>query len=270
LYKPFVAALFSLILAVVNQKVSAQESYHVVSVTKGSTIRGTVKWTGPRPRLTRFPISKDSQVCDPDSEKTRDLDRLVIGSEGGVANTVVYIKKITSGKDFDLPATRRFLDQKRCRYEPHILLVPAGGTLDMKSSDATLHTIHMDGAASYNLIFPFPNQVISRPMASPGLVHLKCNGGHLWMNAEMFVIPHPYYAVTDLDGAFELTNVPPGQYELVAWHEGWEITRQESSFDVLTETKVQRPVFSEPKIMQKPVAVAESQAIVVDFLLSSK
>jgi len=66
---------------------------------------------------------------------------LIIGPEGGVANTVVYIKKIASGKDFDLPSTRRFLDQKRCRYEPHILLVPAGGTLDMKSSDSA-HDSH--------------------------------------------------------------------------------------------------------------------------------
>ena len=98
MYKSFVVALFSLILAGANQKLSAQESYHVVSVARGGTIRGTVKWSGPRPRLARFPISKDAQVCDPDSEKTRDLDRLIIGPEGGVANTVVYIKKIASGK----------------------------------------------------------------------------------------------------------------------------------------------------------------------------
>ena len=270
MYKSFVVALFFLILAGVGQKMSAQESYHVVSVAQGGTIRGTVKWAGPCPHPARFPISKDLQVCDPDSEKTRDLDRLVMGPEGGIANTVVYLKKIAAGKDFDFPPTRHFLDQKHCRYELHILLVPAGGTLDMKSSDSTLHTIHMDGAASYNLIFPFPNQVISRPMASPGLVHLKCNGGHLWMNAEMFVARHPYYAVTDTEGKFELTNVPPGQYELVAWHEGWEITREESSFDVLTETRVQRPVFSEAKTMEKPVTVAASQATVVDFLLSGK
>jgi len=98
LYKSFVVALFSLILAGASQKLSAQESYHVLSVDRGGTIRGTVKWSGPRPRLARFPISKDAQVCDPDSEKTRDLDRLIIGPEGGVANTVVYIKKIASGK----------------------------------------------------------------------------------------------------------------------------------------------------------------------------
>jgi len=270
LYKSFAVAFFSLILVAGNQPISAQTSYHVVSVTKGGTISGSIKWSGPRPHLARFPISKDQQVCDPNSEKTLDLDRLIIGPDGGVANAVVYLKEISAGKDFDLPLARRFLDQKHCQYEPHILLVPANATLNMKSSDAILHTIHMDGAASYNLIFPYPNQVLSRTMGTPGLVNLKCNGGHLWMNAEMFVVPHPYYTVTNIDGSFQLTNVPPGQYVLVAWHEGWEIARQESTFDVLTEQRVQRPIFSEPKTMEKKVTVAPSQTAVVDFLLSEK
>jgi len=269
LYKSFVVAL-SLLLAGAQQELSAQTRYQVVAVEKGGRISGTVKWSGPRPHLARYPINKDPQVCDPNSEKTRDLERLIIGPDGGVANTVVFLKEISAGKDFDLPPARRFLDQKHCRYEPHILLVPAKDTLNMKSSDATLHTIHMEGAASFNLTFPFPNQVISRPMESPGLVTLKCNGGHLWMNGVMFVAPHPYYTVTDMDGSFQLTNVPPGQYVLVAWHEGWQIAGEESSFDVLTEKRVQRPIFSDPKTMEKKVTVGPSQTAEVDFLLSEK
>ncbi len=269
MYKALALALFSLILAGPIERASAQ-NYQVISVSDGGTISGTVKWTGPRPHLTRLPITKDSQICDPDSEKSRDLERLIISPQGGVANTVVYIKEISRGKDFDLPPARRFLDQKHCRYEPHILLVPANGTLDMKSSDATLHTIHMEGAATYNLPFPFPNQVISRTMPSPGVVNLKCNGGHVWMNAELFVARHPYYTVTDAEGKFELTNVPAGQYVLVAWHEGWEVAKQESMFDVLTEKRVERPIFSDPRIMEKSVSVGASANAVVDFLLSDK
>jgi len=77
---------------------------------------------------------------------------------------VVFLKNISSGKAMDIPENRRFLDQKDCRYEPHILLVPQNTLLQMKSSDATLQTIHIDGAATYNLPFPFTNQVTSRNM----------------------------------------------------------------------------------------------------------
>src|ERR1700730_9049838 len=125
--------------------------------------------SGPVPNALNFPITKDPQICDVDSKKTADLERLVIGPQGGVANTIVYLKNISTGKSMELPQQRRHLDQKHCRYIPHILLVPENGALDMVSSDATLHTIHMDGAATFNLPFPFTNRPISRIISTPGL-----------------------------------------------------------------------------------------------------
>ncbi len=248
----------------------AQDGYKVVAVADGGTISGTVKWSGPMPRNLDFPVTKDPEICDPDNKKITSLERLIVGSEGGVANTVVYLKNISSGKPLDLPAPRRHLDQKHCHYIPHILLVPQNAVLTMQSSDATLHTIHMDGAASFNLPFPFVNQVNSRTMSTPGLVHLRCNGGHVWMNAEMMVVPHPYYAVTDESGQFEFTDVPPGTYQIVAWHEGWTMTGKEQAYDVLTERKVERPLFTEPKTWEKSVTVNANQESTVNFVISNK
>jgi hypothetical protein len=258
------------LLSVVAIRAVAQSSYRVVSLSNAGTITGAVKWSGPTPRLPTFTINKDPNVCDPESRKVRDLERLIIGPQGGVANTVVFLKNISQGKAMDLPEPRRFLDQKHCRYEPHVLLVPENGPLQMKSSDAVLHTVHMDGAASYNLPFPFTNQTVSRTMPSAGLVNLRCNGGHAWMNAEIFVVSHPYYAVTDESGRFELTGVPPGQYQIVAWHEGWGVARQEASFDVLTERRIQRPVFTEPKSWEKTATVDPNGTTVVNFAIAAK
>jgi hypothetical protein len=247
----------------------AQSDYKVVSVTDGGTISGTVKWSGPVPKNLDYPINKDPQVCDPDGKKMTSLERLIIGPEGGVANTIVYIRNISAGKALSLPEQRRRLDQRHCRYIPHILLVPQNANLDMMSSDATLHTIHMDGAASFNLPFPFTGRVTERTMTTPGLVNLRCNGGHVWMNAEMMVVSHPYYAVTDESGRFELNDVPPGNYELVAWHEGWTLLGKEHAFDVLTEKSVERPLFSQPKTWEKSVTVNGNGTSSVDFVLSN-
>jgi hypothetical protein len=248
----------------------AQGSYKVISITDGGTISGTIKWSGPAPSQLDFPVTKDPQICDPDGKKTVSLDRLIIGPEGGVANTIVYLKNISAGKPMELPEQRRNLDQRHCRYIPHILLVPENAALQMQSSDATLHTIHMDGAASFNLPFPFPHQISSRTMSTPGLVNLRCNGGHVWMNAEMMVVPHPYYAVTGEAGRFEFTAVPPGTYQIVAWHEGWGLAGKQQAYDVLTERTVQRPVFTEPKSWEKSVTVNANQSSTVNFVISNK
>jgi hypothetical protein len=262
--------LISAALAALSTLSAAQNSYKVVQVTDGGTITGSVKWSGPRPHPLTALITKDAQICDPESTKERDLERLVIGANGGVANTVVYLKSVSSGKAFDFPAARQSLDQKHCRYEPHVVLVPQNTELAMKSSDSTLHLVHMDGAANYNLPFPFPNQTLSRPMNNAGVANLRCNGGHTWMNGIAFVAPHPYYAVTDTEGDFKLTDVPPGQYEIVAWHEGWEIERHEDVFDVLTEKHVTREVFSDPKSWTKSVTVLPEGNVAVNFTISGK
>ena len=257
-------------LLVVTALALAQGDYKVITVTDGGTISGTVKWSGPVPRQLDFPVTKDPQICESDGKKTVSLDRLIVGPESGVANSIVYLKNISQGKAMDMPEQRRHLDQRRCRYIPHILLVPQNAALQMQSSDATLHTIHMDGAATFNLPFPFPNQISSRNMPTPGLVNLRCNGGHVWMNAEVWVIAHPYYTITDESGKFVLTDVPAGEYQLVAWHEGWTVVREEGPIDVLAQRVVKRPTFSDPRSWEQKVTVHSNAEATVEFEISDK
>ena len=246
---------------------AAQSSYQVVSFNDGGTIRGTVKWQGAMPHLVASVLNKDPQICDPQGEKHRDLERLLVAPDGGVANTVVFLRNVTRGKAMELPVARRSLNQKNCRYEPHILLVPLDATLTVKSSDPLLHTVHMSGSSDYNLPFTAAGQEISRPMNREGVVSLRCNAGHVWMNGEMIVAKHPYYAVTDADGNFELTNVPPGNYEIVAWHEGWKVVGESPVYDIATQVRVSRPVFADPVIWSKPVTVPPHGVADINFTL---
>ena len=170
----------------------------------------------------------------------------------------------------NLPEVRRTLDQKQCRYEPHILLVPQSAQLEMKSSDPVLHTVHMEGAATFNVAFPFTDRVITREMDTPGVVHLQCNGGHVWMNAEAMVVPHPYYAVTDRDGKFQLTDVPAGDYQVVAWHEGWRVLGRKTTLDVFSQKSIPRAVFSEPRTWEQTVKLHPGETVELKFNLSDK
>src|ERR1700704_3345059 len=111
--------LLALLVIAFAPKLSAgQAGYQVVSVQDGGTIKGTVKWQGALPHLVPSEINRDPQFCDPLGQKRRDLERLLVGTNGGVANTVVFLRNISRGKAMDLPVARRFLNQKTCRYEP--------------------------------------------------------------------------------------------------------------------------------------------------------
>ncbi len=258
-----------LVIALAPELSAAQASYQVVSVQDGGTIKGTVKWQGAVPRLVPSEVNRDPQVCDPLGQKRRDLERLLVAPNGGVANTIVFLKNISRGKAMDLPASRRFLDQKTCRYEPHVLLVPVQASLTVRDSDPVLHTVQMSGSADYNLPFVLEGQQIARPMTREGTVSMRCNV-HVWMNSEMIVAKHPYYAVTDEDGNFQLTQVPPGNYEIVAWHEGWRVVGESPLYDIVTQVRVKRPVFSDPIIWSKSVTVPQREAVDVNFTLGER
>src|SRR5437764_10209392 len=96
------AILLSSILLGFSAVSNSQTEYQVVHLSESGKISGTVKWSGPMPRLASFPVTKDPKVCDPDSRKKVDLERLIVSADGGVANTVVYLKNISSGKPMDV------------------------------------------------------------------------------------------------------------------------------------------------------------------------
>lgn len=248
----------------------AQTTYQAIPVPNGGTISGAVRWTGERPKPLILPVSKDAATCDPQKAGSRDLGRLVIDSDGGVENIVIYLKDVARGKPFDASMMHPALDQKACRYINHITIVPIGADLGIKSSDPILHTVHMTGAADYNLPFPMTDVVVNKPMKRPGVVDVKCNAGHFWMNGIVMVVNHPYYALTDSHGYFRLTGVPPGDYQIVAWHEGWTVDHEDQVLDVGTQTKTKRYFFSEPMTWEKKVTVAPEGHSTIDFTLSEK
>jgi hypothetical protein len=90
------------------------------------------------------------------------------------------------------------------------------------------------------------------------------------VNGIVLVVNHPYYAITDEHGEFRLTNVPPGEYEIVAWHEGWRVAREEAVLDVGTQTNTKRLFYTDPMTWQEKVSVPANGHSTVDFQLSER
>jgi hypothetical protein len=254
------------LLAAELQKPAGRTKYQVIEVIDGGEIVGKMKWVGTIPEVKQLVVNKDVKVCCSNDQAIKPSPRLIVSPKTrGVKNTVVYLAHISQGKKLEIPRVNPKLDQIECVYVPHVLIVPVGARLDMMSSDNILHNIHMFGAASYNLAFPLANKVITKRLRKPGVVEAACDAGHNWMSAFIHVMGHPYFALTDENGNFKLTAIPPGTYELQAWHEGWEIVKTEEKDGVITGY-----TYSEPIILKKEVIVPRNGKVKVTFELSSK
>ena len=147
----------------------------------------------------------------------------VVSSNGGLANVFVYISKGLEGRSFPVPTEAVELDQKGGMYEPYVSGLMTGQTLRVKNSDDLLHNVHclpkIPGNREFNFAQPFQGQVTEKTFTKREImVKFKCDV-HNWMFAYVGVVEHPFFAVTDKDGQFALTNVPPGTYTLTAYHQ---------------------------------------------------
>jgi len=204
------AGVFSLLLVLLSAPVLA-----------GGTIEGTIRLAGPAPSTAARPIAKDASVCG----SAAPAESVVVGKAGALANVVVSVSDARFAGT-PPPVAGASLDQRACRYLPHVQALTVGTPLAVMNNDAILHNVHGneakgDGPALtvFNLATPIKGQKVPVAMRRPGLVKLQCDAGHTWMNAWIYVFDHPHYAVTDDSGAFVIGDVPAGEHLVELWHE---------------------------------------------------
>jgi len=209
-------------------------AYETIDVKDGGTISGEVKFSGTPPTPEKIVTTKDQEVCGK-TEKVN--ESLLVGANKGIQNVVVSISNIQKGKK--MAETGGTLDQKDCRYAPHVVLSPAGTELSIVNSDGILHNIHTSSTKnpSFNKAQPKFKKEMKESFVQPETVKLSCDV-HGWMSGWLIVQDTPYYAITDANGAFKITDVPPGDYELKLWHETLGETTQKISVKAKEETKI--------------------------------
>jgi hypothetical protein len=195
---------------------------YVPSAAPG-TIKGTITFAGAAPARDPISMTADSSCNNPDAKS----EEYVINGDK-VQNVFVYVKDGTfaDGKKvnaFSYPpkTTDTVLDQHGCTYHPHILGMQAGQTLSIRNSDPATHNVNVQAQKNDKINpsqapgAPDVKQLIKRPEI---LIPVRCNQ-HPWMRAYIGVVGHPFWDVSKEDGSFEIPNLPPGTYTLVAWHE---------------------------------------------------
>ena len=207
--------LWSGLLAVVATTMTGApaQSYEVVAVTGGGSIEGTVVFTGNVQTKKIIP-TKDTNVCG----GPRDDPLIRVGENQAVESAVVYLVEVQSGKDWPAAGEAPKLNNVECRFEPEVQVVPAG-PLDVVNSDPVLHNTHgyYGKRTVFNLALPNKDQTIPTELPRPGTVRVDCDA-HGWMEGWIYVVDNPYFAATGADGTFSITDVPPGDYTLVAVH----------------------------------------------------
>jgi plastocyanin len=201
-----------------NQPAAAKGST-VDEATAGS-IRGTVNFSGKAPERLKIDMSQDP-VCSITGGENLAEQYVVHG--GKLANVYLYIKEgpETAMNAAPQSTTPVVLDQVGCKYTPHVIAVMRGGTVEFRNSDGTMHNIHT---------IPAGNRPVDVSQGAKGapetrqfdkpeiMMPVRCNN-HPWMNAFINVSATPFFAVSNVDGKFEIKGLPPGKYTLGAVHE---------------------------------------------------
>ena len=175
-------------------------------------ITGKVIFKGTH-AVGKVPMGKDKEVCgDSKFDPT-----LAIGSQGEVKNAVIQIVDL---KRPPSSANEAVLDQVKCEYVPHVLVIPVGATVKVKNSDGILHNVHTfsEKNIAFNRAQPKYMKEISEKFAKPEVISVRCDV-HGWMSGWIVVSESPFFDVTSADGSFKMENVPVGKYTLEVWHE---------------------------------------------------
>jgi hypothetical protein len=188
-----------------------------VDASTAAAITGKIAFEGTPP-----PNQSISTASDPACGSGSVSSESILVDGGGLQNVFVYIREpLGTQYAFDTPTEPVKLDQKGCRYVPHVLGLRTAQPLEIMNSDSTLHNVHgmPEANREFNKGQPLAGMKDIATFTTPEvLIRFKCDV-HPWMQAFVGVVDHPYFAVSGGGGKFELRTVPPGTYTIEAVHE---------------------------------------------------
>ena len=245
--------------------------------TSAGIIHGRVLWTGDVPDVPAFEVRNLITPSNPpkprDHRKNPNAPK-IDSSTSGVCGTVVFLRNVDprQAKPWHHPPVtvefhQRDLLVSQGEARTNIGFVRQASSITMVSHEKLFNALHADWAAFFSLPFPDADKPLTRALKDRGLVELTSAAGCYWMRGYLFVDDHPYYARTDATGAFELTDVPPGRYQIVCWMPNWHVKNEDRDPETSLVTRV---FFHAPLEVQREVTVEASAQALCDFAIRSE
>ena len=191
-------------------------------------VSGVIKLDGPQPKRPPLPLTPESRKLYEGRPYPRDEVELV-NEKREIQNVFVYIRKgLPAGKTYTAPKKAALLDQQRSMFRPRVQGLFVGQDFAMRNSDPIIHNVRSLSQENrpFNIAQPAgtPDR-LKRFSDKEGPIELRCDF-HRWMRAYIFVMEHPFFAITDAKGRFQIKNLPPGEYTLATWHESFGKNKQ--------------------------------------------
>jgi plastocyanin len=181
-----------------------------------ATVSGKVAFEGDAPAMAVIDMSSDPK-CQTDGT----TEESVVVNGGGLANCIISVSGGLDGYEFADGEGKVSVDQKGCKYLPHVVAMQAGQTISISNSDDTVHNVHSYSKRNqaFNQAQPAGAAAIEKEMGRKDkMFPVKCDM-HSWMSCYVAVFDHPFFTVSDAEGNFTLPKLPAGTYELTAEHE---------------------------------------------------
>ena len=210
--------LLSLASVVVTVAMSGADRAASAQAARG-TIKGHVRLGGEEPGNPVIRMGKDPMCAAVNRGKQVVQETVLASLDGSLAN--VFVRLQGNFPATPVPSEPVTIDQRSCVYVPRVIGVRVGQTLQVRNDDEILHNVHSLSVKSntFNVSEPKAGMVQQFKMKDEEvMLRIKCDI-HSWMTTYVGVVPNPYFAVSTKGGTFEIANVPPGTYTIIAWHE---------------------------------------------------
>ncbi len=185
------------------------------------TIRGHVRLKGRAPANAIIRMGADPRCAAAARARgERPVQQLVLrAADGGLANVFVDVQGAFPATP--VPTAPIQINQQGCVFTPRVIGARAGQTLQVRNGDMTVHNVHSLSSKGNDFNTSQPVTGMTSRFAlrnAEMMLRLKCDI-HSWMVAYVGIVTHPYFAVSDAAGSFQIENVPAGVYAIRAWHE---------------------------------------------------